>query len=80
MKYKREPLPVATQLWLYIGSTVVLFILIFLGYRVGRNLALPAFLAFLVLLTVVGAYQDRSVRSTTSDDENLLPDDAGNPD
>jgi hypothetical protein len=62
MRRKRERLACSTQIWLYLGSTLVLSALILLGWRFERNLALPAFLIFLLLVTLVGARQERAER------------------
>ncbi|RME45412.1 MAG: hypothetical protein D6791_10795 [Chloroflexi bacterium] len=59
-KQTRTPLPRSTQLRLYLGSTIALIVLMLLGYRLGINLALPAFISFLVFVTIVGARQERA--------------------
>jgi hypothetical protein len=63
MRRKREPLSCSTQLWIYLGATLVLSALILVGWRIERNVALPAFLLFLLLITVMGARQERAERA-----------------
>lgn len=62
MQRKREPLSCSTQLWVYLGATLALSALILIGWRIERNVALPAFLLFLLLITVMGARQERAER------------------
>lgn len=73
MRRKREPLSRTEQLWFYLGAGVALVVLVLLGYRLGRNVALPAFLLFLLLVTIVGAWQERAERQAgeaAEDDES----------
>lgn len=71
---KREPLPRSTQLWIYLGSTVALVILMLIGYWLEINLALPAFLGFLLLITIVGARQERAAHEAEEASEGSTED------
>ncbi len=59
-KQTRTPLSRSTQLRLYLGATIALGVLMLIGYRLEINLALPAFLAFLLFVTVLGTRQERA--------------------
>jgi 4-hydroxybenzoate polyprenyltransferase len=77
MRRKRDSLPRSTRLWFYLGSTVALVALILIGYRLERNLALPVFLLFLVLVTIAGARQERAERQAEETTENHHKGDIG---
>lgn len=73
-KRKRERLSCSAQLWFYLGAAVVLVVLMLIGYWLDVNLALPAFLAFLLLVTIANARQERARREAEEAGE-----DAGKP-
>ncbi len=70
MKNKRAPLSRSAQLWFYLGCTMAMVGLVLLGYRWNLNLALPAFLFVLLLVTLMGAWQERSERQKEAARQN----------
>ncbi|MBS1253217.1 MAG: hypothetical protein MAG451_02266 [Anaerolineales bacterium] len=71
-KRKRERLSLSGQLWFYLGSTVALVVLMLIGYWLDINLALPAFLLFMLLVTVVNARQERAEREAEEEAEEIV--------
>lgn len=67
-KRKREPVSCSTQLWFYFGASVALVALVLVGYWLNVNLALPAFLLFMVLITIMNVRQERAEREADADE------------
>lgn len=80
MRRKKEPLSCSTQIQIFVGATLALSALILVGWRIERDVALPAFLLFLLLVTVMGARQERAERQAEEAAAANAAGEAGAPD